>query len=107
MLVLHLDPRCPFFRVDESLKKLEQDNCFVGSYRKLDIRLNCTLVTKSLRHTLPSLLLNIDVEALIARLLARLRRPGAKELTRADRQAPRPRHDRVRLAGFYLAYKSA
>jgi hypothetical protein len=69
--------------------------------------LNCTLVIKSLRQALPQLLLNIDVEALIARLLARLRKPGAKELTRADRQAPRPRHDRVRIAGFHFAYKSA
>ncbi|MEN9491731.1 MAG: hypothetical protein RJA63_2180, partial [Pseudomonadota bacterium] len=71
--------------------------------------LNCTLVIKSLRHALPQLLLNIDVEELIARLLARLRKPGAKELTRADRQAPRPRHDRVRvrIAGFHFAYKSA
>ena len=69
--------------------------------------LNCTLVIKSLRHALPQLLLNIDVEDLIARLLARLRKPGAKELTRADRQAPRPRHDRVRIAGFHFAYKSA
>lgn len=69
--------------------------------------LNCTLVIKSLRHALPQLLLNIDVESLIARLLARLRKPGAKELTRAHRQAPRPRHDRVRMAGFHFAYKSA
>lgn len=69
--------------------------------------LNCTRVIKSLRHALPRLLLNIDVEGLIAQLLARLRKPGAKELTRADRQAPRPRHDRVRLAGFHFAYKSA
>lgn len=69
--------------------------------------LNCTLVIKSLRHTLPQLLLNIHVEDLIARLLARLRKPGAKELTLADRQAPRPRHDRVRIAGFHFAYKSA
>ena len=69
--------------------------------------LNCTLVIKCLRHALPQLVLNIDTEALIARLLARLRRPGAKELTRADRQAPRPRHDRVRLAGFHFAYKNA
>lgn len=69
--------------------------------------LNCTLVIKSLRHALPQLLLNIDVEDLVARLLARLRKPGAKELTRAGRQAPRPRHDRVRLAGFHFAYKSS
>lgn len=69
--------------------------------------LNCTLVIKCLRHALPQLLLNIDVEALLARLLARLRSPGAQELTRANRQAPRPRHDRVRLAGFHFAYKSA
>ena len=69
--------------------------------------INCTLVIKSLRHVLPRLLLNIDVQDLLARLLARLRKPGAKELTRANRQAPRPRHDRVRLAGFHFAYKSA
>jgi len=69
--------------------------------------INCTLVIKSLRHVLPRLLLNIDFEALIARLIARLRKPGAKELTRPNRQAPRPRHDRVRLAGFHFAYKSA
>ncbi len=62
---------------------------------------------KSLRHALPQLLLNIGVEDLIGRLLARLRKPGAKELTRQDRQAPRPRHDRVRIAGFHFAYKSA
>lgn len=59
------------------------------------------------RHALPQLLLNIDVEDLIARILARLRKPGAKELTRANRQAPRPRHDRVRIAGFHFSYKSA
>jgi hypothetical protein len=69
--------------------------------------LNCTLVIKSLRHALPQLLLNIDVGDLLARLLARLRKPGAKELTRANRQAPRPRHDCVRIAGFHFAYKSA
>ena len=69
--------------------------------------LNCTRVIKCLRHALPRLLLNIDLEALIAQLLARLRKPGAQELTRANRQAPRPRHDRVRLAGFHYAYKSA
>lgn len=69
--------------------------------------LNCTLAIKSLRHALPRLLLNIDFEDLLVRLIARLRRPGAKELTRADRQAPRPRHDRVRLAGFHFAYKNA
>ena len=69
--------------------------------------LNCTLVLKSLRHALPRLLLNIDVQDLIARLLARLRKPGAKEITRANRQAPRPQHDRVRFAGFHFAYKSA
>lgn len=69
--------------------------------------LNCTLAIKSLRHTLPQLLLSIDIDTLVGRLLVRLRRPGAKELTRADRQAPRPRHDRVRLAGFHSAYKAA
>jgi len=69
--------------------------------------LNCTLVIKSLRHALPRLLLNIDFEDLIARLLARLRKPGAKELTRAERQAPRQRHDKVRIAGFHTAYKNA
>lgn len=69
--------------------------------------LNCTLVIKSLRHALPRLLLNIAVEGLLDRLLARLRKPGAKELTRADRQAPRPRHDKVRIAGFHFAYKNA
>lgn len=69
--------------------------------------LNCTLVIKSLRHALPRLLLNIDLENLLAQLLARLRRPGSRELTRADRPATRPRHDRVRLAAFHFAYKSA
>lgn len=69
--------------------------------------LNCTLVIKSLRHALPQLLLNIDLEGLIDKLLARLRTSASQELTRANRQAPRPRHDRVRLAGFHFAYKSA
>lgn len=69
--------------------------------------LNCTLVIKRLRHVLPRLLLNIDFEEHLAQLLARLRKPGSRELTRANRQAPQPRHDRVRLAGFHFAYKSA
>ncbi len=69
--------------------------------------LNCTLVIKTLRHALPRLLLRIDPDGLLDKLLARLRRPGSQELTRANRQTPRPRHDRVRLAGFHFAYKNA
>ncbi len=67
--------------------------------------LNCTLVIKSLRHMLPRLLLAMDVEGVIERIIARLRAPASKERTRPSRNAPRD--EGVRLAGFHYAYKAA
>lgn len=67
--------------------------------------LNRTLAVKSLRHYLPRLLLGLDVADCLRRLQERLRSSGAFERTRPERRALRL--DKVRLAGFHLAYKAA
>lgn len=69
------------------------------------VRLNRTLVLKSLRHHLARLLLALDFDAVFARLLERLRAPAALERTRPQRTAPR--NKKVRLAEFHMAYKAA
>ena len=68
-------------------------------------RLNRTLALKCLRHYLPRLLLALDPQAVIDRLIKRLRSPAAVERTRPDRRAPRCK--RVRITDFHFAYKAA
>ncbi len=90
--------------------EVRPDEACVDPERGLDPRgwrqrLNRTRVIKSLRHFLPRILLGIDCDAVIERLLARLRSPGAIERTRPDRHAPRRRG--VRIADFHWAYKAA
>jgi hypothetical protein len=69
------------------------------------VQLNRTLVLKSLRHSIARLLLNLDFDAVFARLVERLSSPSALERTRPDRTAPRKK--KVRLAEFHPAYKAA
>jgi hypothetical protein len=69
------------------------------------IKLNRTLVLKSLRHYLPRLLLALDFCTVLDRLIERLRAPSALERTRPERSAKRKKG--VRIAGFHPAYKAA
>lgn len=69
------------------------------------VKLNRTLTLKSLRHYLPRLLLALDLNLALDRLIERLRAPTAVERTRPDRKAPRKKG--VRIAGFHPAYKAA
>jgi len=69
------------------------------------VQLNRTLVLKSLRHHLVRLLLLIDFDAILSKLITRLRFPSALERTRPDRTAKRTK--KARLAGFHFAYKAA
>ena len=69
------------------------------------VQINRTLILKSLRHHLASLLLMLDFDAVFSRLLNRLRSPSAFEYTRPDRQSTRVK--KVRLAGFHSSYKAA
>ena len=69
------------------------------------VKLNRTLTLKSLRHYLPRLLLALDLNQVLDRLIERLRAPTAVERTRPDRKAPRKKG--VRIAGFHPAYKAA
>ena len=69
------------------------------------VQLNRTLLIKSLRHKLVRLLLAIDFDAVLDRLIRRRRSPSELERTRPDRTAARKK--RVRLAGFSPAYKAA
>jgi hypothetical protein len=93
VLALHADPS------HACLLPAEPDS---KGWRKA---LNCTLVIKSLRHMLPRLVLSMDIEGVIERIIARLRSPASKERTRPNRSAPRDAG--VRLAGFHFAYKAA
>jgi hypothetical protein len=69
------------------------------------VKLNRTLTLNSLRHFLPRLLLAMDLDTVLDRLLHRLRAPTAVERTRPDRSAPR--NMGVRIAEFHTAYKAA
>jgi hypothetical protein len=68
-------------------------------------KLNQTLTIKSLRHFLPRLLLNLNLNEVLSRLIERLRSPSAIERTRPERTAPRKKG--VRIARFHPAYKAA
>jgi len=69
------------------------------------VQINRTLVLKSLRHHVVRLLLLIDFDAILSKLITRLRSPSALERTRPDRTAKRTK--KARLAGFHFAYKAA
>ena len=69
------------------------------------VKLNRTLTLKRLRHYLPRLLLALDLNKVLDRLIERLRAPTAVERTRPDRKAPRKKG--VRIAEFHPAYKAA
>lgn len=69
------------------------------------VKLNRTLVLKSLRHHLSRLLLALDFGHVLDRLIERLRAPSALERTRPQRSAKRKKG--VRIAGFHPAYKPA
>lgn len=69
------------------------------------VQLNRTLLIKSLRHKLVRLLLAIDFDAVLDRLIQRRRSPSELERTRPDRTAARKKG--VRIAGFNPTYKAA
>jgi hypothetical protein len=60
---------------------------------------------KRLRHFLPRLLLNLNLNNVLDCLIERLRAPFAIERTRPERTHPREKG--VRIAGFHMAYKAA